>query len=457
MQQPVSSGSFSTTQRAIAVSGAATDNGNNLSRVKVLNTKTGLEFWDYSLSGSSHGFLVGDVGLLPGANTVQVTAFDDANNASATTALSVEFLTEVQGAVIIVAGHNEDFVLQSNIDYSANRAYRIFRGAGFAKDQIRYLAASPQDPDSDGVSEVFADATTTNIQDAIQNWAAARVDTNKPLYLYMMDHGMIENFCADGCAAGAAGSQALDSWLTALENATGVDEVNVVIEACHSGSFIDRAVDVAKSISKTNRVVITSTDRDHNAYASAQGAYFSDNFFTCISTSKDLRTCFEQARAAVMVNPNGQAPWMDDNGDSVFNASDGSVAQTRYMAKFFGASAPAIAAASVTVNGANGTLTADVEQGGAKIEMVWAVIYPPSFVPPAGTTLDLGVPMKKLDPDSNVAGRYVAAYPNGFSEAGEYKVVFYARDKADAFAAPKLVVPGAGPVGKKVYLPMLRR
>ena len=38
---------------------------------------------------------------------------------------------------IIVAGHNEDYTLQTNIDNSANRAYRIFRGAGFTKDQIR--------------------------------------------------------------------------------------------------------------------------------------------------------------------------------------------------------------------------------------------------------------------------------------------------------------------------------
>ena len=75
---------------------------------------------------------------------------------------------------------------------------------GFAEDQIRYLAPSPQDPDGDGVSEVAAPATTANIQNAIQTWAATRVDANNPLYLYMMDHGLIENFCADGCAGGGA-------------------------------------------------------------------------------------------------------------------------------------------------------------------------------------------------------------------------------------------------------------
>ena len=42
---------------------------------------------------------------------------------------------------------------------------------------------------------------------------------------------------------------------------------------------------------------------------------------------------------------------MDDNGDGLYNGNDGSVAQTRYVAKFFGASPPAITNASVTVNG----------------------------------------------------------------------------------------------------------
>ena len=83
-------------------------------------------------------------------------------------------IADVQGAVIIVAGHNEDYSLQSNIDNSANRAYRIFRGAGFTKDQIRYLASSPQDPDGDGASEMTAPSTTANIQDAIEIWAATR-------------------------------------------------------------------------------------------------------------------------------------------------------------------------------------------------------------------------------------------------------------------------------------------
>ena len=204
-------------------SGTAQDTGSNLSRVKVYNATTGGDpYWDYSLSGSSHSFHVENVGLVPGDNTMQVTAFDNANNPSPMTTITVKRVAQTLGAVIIVAGHNEDYSLQTNIDNSANRAYRIFRGAGFTEDQIRYLASSSQDPDGDGVSEVAAPSTTANIQDAIETWAATRVDANKPLYLYMMDHGLIENFCADGCAgSGATGSRTLGDMLTSLESCHG--------------------------------------------------------------------------------------------------------------------------------------------------------------------------------------------------------------------------------------------
>jgi hypothetical protein len=460
LELPASSGTYSTTLNAVTFSGTAQDTGSNLSRVKVYNATTGSDpYWDYSLSGSSHSFQIENVGVVPGNNTIQVTAFDGANNSSPATTITVRRETNVLGAVIIVAGHNEDYSLQTNIDNSANRAYRIFRGAGFTEDQIYYLASSSQDPDGDGVSEVAAPSTTANIQHAIETWAATRVDADKPLYLYLMDHGLVESFCADGCAgSGVTGSETLDDMLTSLETASGVDEVNVVIEACHSGSFVDYVQGPAlhDSLSKPGRVIITSTDREHNAYASASGAYFSDAFFTCIASSKDLKTCFVQARAAVTVSPNGQSPWMDDNGDHLYTAADGSVAVTRYVAKFFGASPPEIVSADVTVVGTSGTLTAQVQEGSAKIDRVWAAVYAPSFHEPSGTTLNLGVPVVQLAADPGASGRYTTPYPNGFSELGQYRVVFYARDRADDYATPQLVTLGAE-LTERLYLPLQQR
>ena len=455
VEAPTAAAVYTTTLSTVAIGGHAQDPGNNLSRVQVRNVTRGIEGWDYSLEGDSDDFHVADINLEMGDNEIQVTAYDDAGNAGSVP-LTIHRVSGSLGGVIIVAGHNETFSLQTNINSATNRAYRVFQGAGFADDDIYYLAPTSQDPDGDGHDEVDAPVTPANLQYAIETWAnqAGRVGPGKPLYLYMMDHGFIEAFCTDGCgSSGRTTPRDLDTWLSALESSALVDEVNVIIEACHSGSFIDRAGDVRDSISKPGRVVIASTNRDNNAYASAQGAYFSDAFFSCIAASNDFKTCYAQAEAAVATSGNHQTPWIDDNGDGLSSPSDGSIARNRYVTRFFGASPPRILEASVTVEAGSGTLTAKIEQGAEEIDMVWAAVYPPSFQEPAFTTLDLGVPLLRLEAAPNVEDLYQVIYPGGFAEAGEYRVVFYAQDRSGAYAQPTLVMAG----GHKVYLPLIRK
>jgi hypothetical protein len=459
VQQPTTATEYTTTLSSLTFSGSATDAGNNLSRVQVRNTTNGAEGWDYSLQSAADTFTVEGVSLRPGDNELTVTVFDTVGN-SGSASLTVHRLGQSLGAVILVAGHNETNGLQTNIDYSVNRAYRLFQGAGFDDDHIFFLAPAAQDPDGDGASEVDAPADPANLQQAIESWASTRVGPGQPLHLYMMDHGVIEAFCTDGCGtSGQTTSDNLDSWLTTLETASGVDEINVIIEACHSGSFVDRSAGTG-SITKAGRVVITSTDRNNNAYASAQGAYFSDAFLSCLAASSSLKTCYQQAQAAVAAAGTNQTPWMDDNGDATCNTADGSIAQTRYVAHFFGAAPPQLTAASVALAGATGTLTANVTQGGEPLQLVWAAVYAPSFTEPTETTLNLGVPTVRLDPVAGTRnalfrgpGSYRALYPNGFTETGAYRVVFYAQDRGGMQAQPALVIVG----GRKVYVPLVRR
>jgi hypothetical protein len=459
VQQPTTASEYTTTLSSLTFSGSATDAGNNLSRVQVRNATNGAEGWDYSLQSAADTFTVEGVSLRPGDNELTVTVFDTVGN-SGSASLTVHRLGQSLGAVILVAGHNETFGLQTNIDYSVNRAYRLFQGAGFDDDHIFFLAPAAQDPDGDGASEVDAPANPANLQTAIESWASTRVGPGQPLHLYMMDHGVIEAFCTDGCGTtGQTTSDNLDAWLSTLEAASGVDEINVIIEACHSGSFVDRLAGTG-SITKAGRVVITSTDRDNNAYASAQGAYFSDAFLSCLAASSSLKTCYEQAQAAVAAAGTNQTPWMDDNGDATYNTADGSIAQTRYVAHFFGAAPPQLIAASVALAGATGTLTANVAQGGEPLQLVWAAVYAPSFTEPTETTLNLGVPTVRLEPvagtppqQRGTAGAYRALYPNGFTEPGLYRVVFYAQDRAGMQAQPALVIVG----GRKVFVPFVNK
>ena len=219
LTQPGATNIYTTTAYSLTFTGQATDDGNNLSRVQVKNVTKNVENWDYSLHGSQADFRVADLGLVVGDNNVQVNVFDDAGNATQR-AVTVRRLGQVAGAVIIIAGHNETFGLQTNIYNAANRAYRIFRSAGFAASEIQYLAPVGQDADSDGVLDTDAESTPDAIHDAITVWAQSRVGPQKPLFIYMVDHGFTEKFCAAGCdAAGAVTSKDLDEWLRGSGNA----------------------------------------------------------------------------------------------------------------------------------------------------------------------------------------------------------------------------------------------
>lgn len=441
VQQPGSSNTVSTTSNLLTFTGLATDSGGNLSRVRLHNATTNATGWDYSLSGNSDDFRVPDVGMAFGNNSLEVEAIDSAGNSSKQT-ITVRRLGNSPGAVILIAGRNETNGLQNNIYNSVNRAYRIFKSGGFSDETIFYIAPTGQDADNDGDNDVDAQpGNPAAVQNAVLTWAkqGGKVGAGKPLFVYMMDHGFEEKFCVDGCnSPGFISPADLDGWLRTLETDTGLDQVSIVIEACRSGSFIDRFNgDVVNSLSKQGRVVITSTSRDKNAYASAQGAYFSDAFFSCVADSNDLRTCFNQGKQAVTTTGVSQEPWLDDNGDGIADANDGSVAQTRVVTRFFSSIRPEIASVNIEQQGANGTLSAMVLDGAEETEVVWAAIYPPGFQEPADVTLNLNIPTVRLEPDANTPHRYSFNYINGFTQEGDYRVVFYAQDRLGINAIPR--------------------
>lgn len=444
-----------TTSSSLTFVGLATDAGNNLSRVRVRNATANLLKEDSSLTGGSDTFRIEDLALQVGDNVIEITALDEASNASAVKTLTVKRQGNAQGAVLIVAGRNETNSLQTNIYNAANRAYRIFKTAGFSDDAIYYIAPTQQDADKDGLTDDVdtTPANPTALQNAIVTWANGKVGPGQPLFVYMIDHGFEDKFCVDGCATGAITPALLNEWLNTLEASTGVDQVTVVIEACLSGSFITRAGGAdANSLAKPGRVIITSTSDNKNAYASAEGAYFSDAFFSCLADSGHLKACFDQGAAAVAATGVEQVPWLDDNGDGLANGNDGTVAQNRVVTRFFSSIRPQITGAALERQGANGTLTATIEEGAEAIDIVWAAIYPPSFQEPDGVTLNLNVPTVRLEPDAGNPGRYTFTYPNGFTEAGDYRVIFYAQDTQGIHATPR--GPGAG---GSVYLPLIHR
>jgi len=84
-----------------------------------------------------------------------------------------------------------------------------------------------------------------------------------------------------------------------------------------------------------------------------------------------------------------------------------------------------------------------------------AVIYPPSYEPPANSDGQL----VSGDTDATILLQpqgddiYTATYP-GFNEVGTYRVVIHATDNDDLVAQPKVLVVN---VGYRLYLPTIQR
>ncbi|MEZ4831022.1 MAG: hypothetical protein R2873_03295 [Caldilineaceae bacterium] len=76
----------------------------------------------------------------------------------------------------------------------------------------------------------------------------------------------------------------------------------------------------------------------------------------------------------------------------------------------------------------------------------------PNFSEPTDVTLNLKVPVVRLEPVAGEPGRFSIPYPNDFTQQGNYRVVFYAQDRQGINAAP--VGPGTG---LSIYLPAILR
>lgn len=363
--------------------------------------------------------------------------------------LSVRALgaTPSLGAVVIVAGRLTEYdPLQSNIHQVTNAIYKLFVTRGYTDSRIYYLATDL------GLLGVDALATADNLQAAVTTWALDKVGPNQPFTLLMVDHGAYDRLYLDKPSTEWVTPNQLDNWLTQLETARPGVKINVIVEACNSGSFID----LPKSISKPGRVVVASTGADDLAWASTTGAFFSDLFLDALREGASLYSSFQTARWAVQSAQPFQRPWLDDNGNGIPNEpTDGLEAQQRGF-NFAGTFAdddwpPYIVQASgpITISQRRGVITAKVLDD-QQVQLVWAVIFPPSYQPPVPGEELVSDPLPTIVLLNQGNGSYATTY-TGFDEVGLYRVVVYAEDDQGVQARPVSIEVRTG---WKVYLPI---
>ncbi|MBX3011013.1 MAG: NHL repeat-containing protein [Caldilineaceae bacterium] len=357
-------------------------------------------------------------------------------------------------ALILVAGTiRTTDPLQPNIYYVTEAVRRLFLNQNYTDERIQYLAPDPSR------ANVDAAATVANLQNAITTWAPSKLSNNGVLTIYVMDHGEKERIYLNKAQNEIVTPTQIDQWLTQLEAARPGIKINIIIEACYSGSFISHP----DSLSRAGRLVMTSTSDQKLAWASAAGAHFSDHLIDALGRKSSLYTSFQWAQGAAQAYHPEQVAWLDGNGNGIPNEpEDYALAAQRGfdIAGTLGELWPPFireATGPTTITNGQGLLQA-VVQDDKVVKHVWAVIYPPSYAPPSdGDALirdedDLSIARVKLDLRSD--GSYRALY-TGFQGDGVYRVVFYSEDDDGLQAQPiTRLVTIAQP---QLFLPLVTR
>jgi hypothetical protein len=344
------------------------------------------------------------------------------------------------GAAILVAGKNGGAIHQNVITNTTDLAYRTLLRNGFSKDDILYLSSEPaRDVDGNGLADdIDAPANVANVQNAITQWARTRVGPARPLWLYLADHGFAEQFLVSGNGIADVISPAqLDGWLSELESATGVDQVNVIIDACNAGSFITQP----GSISRGRRVVLASTSAERVAMGRPaetglpQRMYFSEAVWSALDANLTLQQAFEQGRAAAWLATNQyQQAWLDDNGDgNPDSAVDGANAAFRGLVGSVGTGGRPVVSWQVT-NVTNGLLVVSARAGAGVSSVRVEVLRPDRTQTLVNGELNV-LEADRVTLTDTGNGIWVGNYGQ-FDAGGEYALVVYAWDSDGSPAQP---------------------
>ncbi len=301
----------------------------------------------------------------------------------------------------------------------ANFAYRVLIHLGFTKEMIHYLADADMDMDNNGEpDDVDAGTTHDTLRDTITGWAKEPVPDT--LVIYLVDHGGDGIFRMNETETLSVSD--LDAWLDSLQTETSA-KVILIYDACRSGSFLP---ELAPPEGR-ERIIITSTSSDENAYFITQGSIsFSNYFWTETFNGEPLEKAFEGANAAMGETPGFQMALLEAHNTLIQDVHIGDAPDIQE-------DIPVILQAGHE----GGKLYADVEKHDG-IARVWAVIILSSAlnqILPEKTVLEL--PGFDLMPTGE-PGRYAGDILR-LNMMGADHIAVYARDRNGNTSSPKLV------------------
>jgi hypothetical protein len=384
------------------------------------------------------------------AGSTSITATYGGKAGAKTITVDTAAAKQHQGNLILVAGGGiaADNTLRDSTQYLADLVYSRFRNRLFSDADIYYFnPKSWHDIDGDGYRDRIVDddiPTVEKFGQAITQWAAGR-NNDGPLYIYLIDHGGIDQFLI--FPGQILTSSQFKGYLDTFQNATN-RKVVVVMEACKSGSFVDDlTINPVTQQRISNRIVVTSAD-DKDSYMQLSGRISFTQFFIDKLLAGDslyqgyLKTKQQLANLGLpysLMKPQLLEEVTKPSAQT-FVGGDFAIAPIYPQIT---AQSPDSVIGGCTVHGFYAELS-NLEG----IESVWAVVVPPDYVAPSLSgefaSPEVSLPIFELtDPQGD--GRFERTYGD-FRKNGEYQITFYGRNNLGNIAASaptRILVEGA--------------
>lgn len=185
---------------------------------------------------------------------------------------------------IIVKGTQPSGGNNTAFQHNTELAYKeLTQHRNISADNITYLDGNASLPDRDAI------ANKTNLNKSITE-AKNNCTPGGKLTIYITTHGGNDTLDIGPDTVTAA---ELKTWIDAYRNACPGSQVVIVIQACHSGSFID-------DLKGDNTTVITSCRANQTSYGfECVGSHFSQPFWKNITDNCTLTEAFKKASDAV--------------------------------------------------------------------------------------------------------------------------------------------------------------
>ncbi|MCZ6677086.1 MAG: choice-of-anchor D domain-containing protein [Candidatus Poribacteria bacterium] len=391
---------------------------------------------------------------LPGEWRITATWAGNEAYESAMETFVISVSQEIGKAIIVLGGGNrQDNPAWMRFNGLAAYVHNVLIKRQFNdQDDIQFLSPDPNE--TEGADNV---TSLTTLDFAITNWAQSQVNPQVPLLLYLLSHNLEDQFLLEkrGNSETFLSPDILDEWLDSLPEGT---PVTIIIEACHSGNFINQPSGAPTPLVGPNRTIIVSARGDKQAKILRNHSSFSKTFFDQIDANKPVAEAFRAAEEFMRRTPlhRDQFPQMDADGNGLVNeAQDFAAVANRYLpADIVSLADPPEfidLTESQTLAEGISSLRIETELLGVGITRVFATVIPPDFDPTQRIDDWEALAFDEFDLALVSEGKYGAAYAS-FTIPGDYTVIVNAVNP-DGSAEPvqtTITVPGEQPTGGTV-------